>query len=63
MDADEDKKLTFWGVSSIVFIITILYAIPVITVIPSKILVAAAIIRLRSAFANFLRLAYVYLME
>ena len=43
MDADEDKKLTFWGVSSIVFIITILYAIPVITVIPSKILVAAAI--------------------
>jgi len=58
MTASENKKLTFWGASPIVFIITILYAIPVILVnhflkpvfeinfIPYTILVAAAIILL-----------------
>jgi protein-S-isoprenylcysteine O-methyltransferase Ste14 len=55
MRVDENKKLTFWGASPIVFIITILYAIPIIivnhlfkpvfeiTFIPYKILTAAAI--------------------
>lgn len=55
MSVDENRKLTFWGASPIVFIITTLYAIPIIivncffkpvfeiTFIPYRILVAAAI--------------------
>lgn len=55
MNKDKNKKLTFWGASPIVFIMAILYAVPVIIVnhllnpvfeinfVPYKILVAAAI--------------------
>lgn len=58
MRIDENKKLTFWGASPLVFIITILYAIPIIivnswfnpvfeiTFIPYKILAAVAVLLL-----------------
>ena len=32
MDNGDDKKLTFWGASPVIFLITILYAILIVTV-------------------------------
>jgi len=58
MKSSNNKNLTFWGASPVIFIITILYAIPVIIInhhlkpvfeinfIPHKILIAFAIILL-----------------
>jgi len=58
MNNSENKKLTFWGASPIIFIITILYTIPIIIInyflkpvfeinfIPYRILIALAIFSL-----------------
>ena len=66
MNNHEDKKMTFWGASPIVFLITILYSIAVILIdyflkpifqidfIPHRILITLAVVFLSFGIPSYL---------